>query len=446
MAAPSAFGGLDLSIIGLGTQYPPYDLQPSALNTIADKFYPESEAMGKVLKVNTFTGIETRSSVGTPDHPLVNQPKAPSIEDVHKIFISDGVPLAVKAARKAIDEARIDLKSITHIVSTTCTDSANPGFDHYVAKGLGITHKVEKVLLHGVGCSGGLAAMRTGANLALGHKARGIPARVLCVALEVSTTLVRSELDSINELQETRIGACLFSDCASAVVLSNGLGDPVDPVYDLLGWDHRIIPDTEEDLGFDVHPLGWKVILTPKVPKVASEIVRPAFDDLLAQLPNLPAGCREPADFDWAMHPGGSSILAGVERAMGYSDMHQRASYMTYMQHGNSSSATIFSVMDRLRTKEMDAMAPGGRVREHVVGCAFGPGIAVEICMLKRNLQHGTKLIALQTPPETDSESGGDIGDGDESVTDESFGNSNEGLGQKDNQFVQDALEQLDLD
>lgn len=170
--------------------------------------------------------------------------------------MSDGVPLAVRAAQKAIAEAKIDISQITHIVATTCTDSANPGFDHYVLKKLGITHQVERVLLHGVGCSGGLATLRTGANLALGHKARGKPARVLCVALEVSTTLVRSELDSINELQETRIGACLFSDCGSAVVLSNGIGELSEPVYQLLGWNFRTIPDTEDDLGFDVDPAG----------------------------------------------------------------------------------------------------------------------------------------------------------------------------------------------
>jgi fungal type III polyketide synthase len=221
--------------------------------------------MKKVVSINHFTGIDTRSSIGTPDHPLVNQEKPPTISELHDIYFSDGVPLAVSAAQKAIDEAKTDLTQITHVVATTCTNSANPGFDHFVVKGLGITHQVERVLLHGVGCSGGLASLRTAANLALGHKARGKPARILCVALEVSTTMVRSELESIHELQETRIGVALFSDCASAVVLSNGLGEPTVPVYDLLGWDHRIIPDTETDLGFDVHPLGnltWHRVLS----------------------------------------------------------------------------------------------------------------------------------------------------------------------------------------
>ena len=209
-----------------------------------------------MLAINRYTGIDTRSSVGTPDHPVVNKPQPPSIADLHKVFISDGVPLAVTAAREAIREAKIDLREITHIVSTTCTDSANPGFDHFLAKDLGIQHTVEKVLLHGVGCSGGLAALRTGANLALGHAARQRPARVLCVALEISSTMARSELESIHENQEIRIGLCLFSDCASAVVLSNGVGERKEPVYDLLGWQHRIIPDTEDDLGFDTDPVG----------------------------------------------------------------------------------------------------------------------------------------------------------------------------------------------
>jgi type III polyketide synthase len=214
--------------------------------------------MKKVLMINNYTGIDTRSTIGNIDHPIANQGKAPSIAELCKVFLKDGVALAVAAARKAVTEAGIDISQITHVVSTTCTNSANPGFDHFVCKALGITQTVEKVLLHGIGCSGGLAALRTAANIALGASFRGRPARILVLALEISSILVRSELDSIHELQETRIGVTLFSDCASSLVLSNGIGrhGNEEPVYELLGWDHRIIPDTEEDLGFDVDPLG----------------------------------------------------------------------------------------------------------------------------------------------------------------------------------------------
>ncbi|KAJ8122243.1 hypothetical protein ONZ43_g1514 [Nemania bipapillata] len=144
MATNNTFGELSLSIIGLGAQYPPNELKADELAKLAAKFHPGSHAMERVLSINRFTGIETRSSIGTADHPLVNKEAPPSIAELHETFMSDGVPLAVEAARKAMAEACLDASQITHMVSTTCTDSANPGFDHFVAKALGLLPSVEK--------------------------------------------------------------------------------------------------------------------------------------------------------------------------------------------------------------------------------------------------------------------------------------------------------------
>ncbi|KAL2149343.1 hypothetical protein VTH82DRAFT_8691 [Thermothelomyces myriococcoides] len=443
MAAQPEFGDMGLSILGLGTQYPPYDLKPSSLEVLSKRFYPESPAMNKVLSINRYTGIDQRSSIGTADHPLVNRPDPPTIAELNETFMRDGVPLAISAARKALAEAHVEPAQVTHMVSTTCTNSANPGYDHFVAKELGLQPSTEKVLLHGVGCSGGLAALRTAANLCLGHTMRRKPARILVVALELSTPLVRSELESINASQETRIGVALFSDCASACLLSNSLpfpdsgpsGGPLPPpspgIYSLIGWQHRTIPNTEHDLGFDVDPLGWKVVLSPRVPQLTQSVLLPTFTSLLASLPppfspspsppssssgygqqqeqkETAATEPKPADFDWAMHPGGATILTGAEQALGITPVHMRASYDTYINHGNSSSATIFSVLDRLRHKDMDALAPSaGGVKEHVVGCAFGPGITVEMCMLRRRMDPRASARGMETPPETESE--GDV-------------------------------------
>ena len=214
--------------------------------------------MSKVLSINKFTGIETRSTIGEVDHPLANQPAPPTITQLNELFMDIGVDLSVRACQQAIVEWGGQLDDITHMVSTTCTNSANPGFDHFVLRKLGLRLGIEKVLLSGIGCSGGLAAIRTAANLALAATHRGRPARVLVLACEISSILVRSELESISANQETRIGVCLFSDCASACILSNGVGDaPSGPsIYDIVGWKHDVIEDTEKDLGFDVDPMG----------------------------------------------------------------------------------------------------------------------------------------------------------------------------------------------
>ena len=210
------------------------------------------------MTINKYTGIETRSAIGTIDHPIANQASAPSIGELCELFLDDGVKLSVAACRKAISEWGGNVDEITHVVATTCTNSANPGYDHFVAKALGLSGSVEKILLHGIGCSGGLAALRTAANLAYGSSFRRKPARILVMACEISSVLVRSELDSISQNEEVRIGTCLFSDCASALVLSNGIDDDAEGkgVYELADWKHDVLPDSENDLGFDVDPLG----------------------------------------------------------------------------------------------------------------------------------------------------------------------------------------------
>ncbi|KHJ33871.1 putative chalcone synthase c protein [Erysiphe necator] len=404
----NTFDDINLSIIGLGSEYPPYNHEYSVLERMCAQHYPENAALDKVKMINRYTGIDNRSAVVPADHPLVNMDRPAYISELSEIFLKDGVALAVSAARKALHEAQISPFEITHMVSTTCTNSANPGYDHYVMKGLGITQPVERVLLQGIGCSGGLAAIRTAANLALAHTFRGRPARILVTAVEICSLMIRSELNSIVETGETRIGVTLFSDCASSLVLSNGLGHQrAEPIYELLGWDHRIISNSDADLRFDAHPNGWKVVLSPRVPKLACEIVKPSFDILMSSLPNLPPNYREAADFDWALHPGGSTILTGVEKELNLTPEHMRASYDIYMNHGNSSSATIISVLSRLREQDMNECAPNGKVKDFVVGCAFGPGISVETCMLKRNLNHVRRILrraGALTPPETESE------------------------------------------
>lgn len=217
----------------------------------------------KVLAINENTGIDVRSVACAVDHPMLNGPTAATIDELSAFFLTEGVKLAVGASRKAIEEWGGDISQITHVVATTCTNSANPGYDYYVARELGLGGTVERTLLHGVGCAGGLAALRTAANIALGATFLGRPARILVVTCELASLMARSELDSLHENQELRIGVTIFSDGSSALVLSNGIGEPAGfkPVYNLLAWDHRTIPETDKDIGFDVHPNGMLLTL-----------------------------------------------------------------------------------------------------------------------------------------------------------------------------------------
>jgi type III polyketide synthase len=115
------------------------------------------------------------------------------------------------------------------------------------------------------------------------------------------------------------------------------------------------------------------------------------FEDLVSRIPELvDLGKFKASEYDWALHPGGATVLSGIEKAMNIAPELLRASYEIYITHGNSSSATVFSVLNRLLE---------GDTTEHIVSCAFGPGIAVEMMMLKRHDR--TSGSGTESPAET---------------------------------------------
>jgi hypothetical protein len=121
--------------------------------------------------------------------------------------------------------------------------------------------------------------------------------------------------------------------------------------------------------------------MTKDVPKTAIGAITPMFTHL-----NTPASIihkhttqARPSShdaFDWALHPGGAAILQGAKQALHLSDDHLRASLAIYSAYGNSSSPTVLIVLDQLRKM--------GKGRDDVVATSFGPGMMIEMCLLKR--------------------------------------------------------------
>ncbi|KAH0378672.1 chalcone synthase B, partial [Aureobasidium melanogenum] len=210
-----------------------------------------------------------------------------STAEMDYLFHTAGVDMTVQACNKAIEEWTGNSGDITHTVAVTCTNQGNPGFDVLINKRLGLSTSVERILLHGVGCAGGLAIMRTAAQLACGATMRGRPARILCFACELSTPNIRYELDAVAncaELSQVSIAGALFSDAAAAFVLCNDLElhCGIEPVFELLDWTTAIIPGTINELGFRAEAKGYRTVLNRSVPKHAISAVPPTFDKLLS--------------------------------------------------------------------------------------------------------------------------------------------------------------------
>lgn len=122
-------------------------------------------------------------------------------------------------------------------------------------------------------------------------------------------------------------------------------------------------------------------VITKEVTKAAVDSILPMFNKMRShsELPSKKRPQPQPCDltsYDWALHPGGAAILNGAQQTLHIEDDHIRASREVYTKNGNSSSVTVLIVLDRLRHM--------GRGRDDVVAASFGPGMVIEMCMLKR--------------------------------------------------------------
>ncbi|KAL2833963.1 thiolase-like protein [Aspergillus pseudoustus] len=416
-----------LYITGLGHQYPPYLQTPDKLDEFASRFYDtERPSLKKLLAVTHNTGIASRSSVqpytpGTSSFAM--GPTPPTITEIDTFYRAAGVDLTAQACKKALRDARTPASKITHTAAVTATSQGCPGFDLLVAQRLGLaisssspsrTKSVQRILIQGVGCAGGTAVLRAAAQLAQAATLRGEAARILAFACELCTPNVRhdlSEAAACGDPADVSIVAALFSDAAGAFVLCNGIAldedredkcntgegeeDEVRPWYELLEWGCDVIPDTVGLMGFVTEADGYRTILSRQVPEQAKIAIGPMFASLLPgyqkQLQRQiiqsssssagPSAEQDPApltvhDFDWALHPGGAAIIDGAKEALNLSEDHVKTSRETYRTRGNSSSPTVLILLDKLKSAGQ---------REHVVMTSFGPGITIEMALLRRS-------------------------------------------------------------
>jgi type III polyketide synthase len=95
------------------------------------------------------------------------------------------------------------------------------------------------------------------------------------------------------------------------------------------------------------------------------------------QTSSLPApDASDLASFDFAVHPGGRSIVEGLADALSLSEEQLRHSWSVLSRFGNMSSATVLFVLDSLRHDAQRA--------PWCVALAFGPGLSIEGAVLRR--------------------------------------------------------------
>ncbi|GGG05386.1 chalcone synthase [Paenibacillus albidus] len=356
----------EAAILGIGTALPVHSIsQQDVADLIASSLTDSPDLARFARRIFKSCGVETRftcdsSFLGPPEEcrylPSGDPSNVPTTRERMNKYQQEALPLGAIAAGKALKDAGISPDRITHLITVSCTGQYLPGLDVMLIRQLGLPPRVNRLPLIFQGCAAGLKAIQMARDVV-----KGAPgAWVLVVCVELCTL----HFQPVKE-RETLFAASFFGDGASACII--GSPEARHNPYLRLGSGYSVLlPDSVEDMTWEVGDTGYDLFLSPSIPKLLATHLQEELDILLerGQLPEL-----------WAIHPGGRGIVDSVQNVLNLSDEQTRYSREILRDAGNLSSVTIMFVLNAMR---LDMITREQALTEGVA-MAFGPGLTAEL-------------------------------------------------------------------
>ena len=363
---------MSFTIRGLATARPEHSIRQSDAAEIAKQFIGvDPEELRGLPALFKRTRVRTRGSVllsdgnGSPPRqsffPPATGPEdgGPGTADRMQRYAREAIPLALSASRGVFDGVEITPRDVTHLVTVSCTGFFSPGVDIALIKRLGLAPTVGRLNVGFMGCHGALNGLR--ASQAIG--AMDPSAVVLLCAVELCSLHYQYGRDP-----EQLVANAIFADGAAAL-LGQGGQAPATGDWRLVSCGSCLVPEAEDAMTWRVGDHGFEMTLSPRVPSLIGEHLRPWLESWLAQSGRTLAEIRS-----WAVHPGGPRILTSVAEALDLPPASIAVSAEVLAECGNMSSPTVLFVLDRLH----ELAAPGP-----TVALAFGPGLVAEAALFE---------------------------------------------------------------
>ena len=346
-------------IKGLGTATPPlYATQEEAYAFFSTRFAlkpAEQELYRRILldgKIKgRYLGMEaTTDALETdPDRLLAR-------------FLKFGRAAAVTAARRAMAEAGVAPAEIAGLVVNTCTGYLCPGLSSYIAADLGLRTSIRFQDLMGMGCGAAVPNLEAAAGM-LARRADG---PVLSVAVEICTATIFPSHEP-----ELVVSNAIFGDGAAAAVLDRVPDQHPGGLACLVDFASGLFPQYREELRYRTEGGRLRNHLSKRVPVIGARTVTEVASRLLAQ-----NGLTRNDIAWWAVHPGGTVVLAQVAKELSLTDEHLRFSYHIFENYGNMSSPSVLFVLRELLDRGRPQPGQKGLL------LAFGAGFSAFAALL----------------------------------------------------------------
>ena len=351
---------MPLSVIGLGTAVPQGRLSQAEALALAPQMATASPRQQRLLeRIYQRSGVNYRHCIPPSVSPN------PSTAERMRRYQPAALDLALRASRRALDDAGIEASAITHLITVSCTGFGAPGFDLALIASLPLSMDVARTHVGFMGCHGAFNGLR----VARAFVEADPRACVLLCAVELCSLHLQEGWNP-----DHIVANALFADGAGAVVAvgsaDGGGGSSRSKGLQLVSSASTVLPGSEELMGWIIGDHGFSMVLSPKVPsRIAANLI-PWLECWLAT-----QGLALPQVETWAIHPGGPRILRAVLESAGLEPAQIDLSTEVLQQFGNMSSATILFILERLRA------TPG---QGPCLALGFGPGLTVEAALLMR--------------------------------------------------------------
>jgi predicted naringenin-chalcone synthase len=366
---------MSFAILGLGSALPATHVTQSEALTVAQNLccrtpdqtellpslYRHTEisrrhlAFAPEVVADLLQGTKTTGSVFLPcdeDAPL-----GPTTQQRMSHYVQEAGPLALRAARRAIEQARRAPGDFTHLVTVSCTGFRAPGVDVELIKQLGLPSTVERTHVGFMGCHGALNGLR----VARAYTSASPGAVVLLCAVELCGVHYYYQWNP-----KKIVSNALFADGAAALVGVPECSASPD-AWRAVASGSCLFPDSEYAMTWGIGDHGFDMTLSTKVPELIAHNLRPWMEHWLGG-----NGLALADVASWAVHPGGPRIVSAVEEALSLDREVTVVSREVLADCGNMSSPTVLFILERLR---------GRGAKRPCVALGFGPGLAVEAAL-----------------------------------------------------------------
>jgi alkylresorcinol/alkylpyrone synthase len=277
-------------------------------------------------------------------------------------WIETAEELGEQALCRALTRAGLSTNDLGAIFFTSVTGIASPSIDARLINRMGLPRHIKRIPIFGLGCVGGAAGIARAFDYV-----RAYPDQVAAlISVELCSLTWQRQDTSVANV----ISSGLFGDGAAAVVLTGENRQASGPR--ILATRSTFYPGTEDVMGWDISENGFKIVLSPDVPKVIERYLAADVDQFLAD-----NDLRRSDIGAWIMHTGGPKVLEATAVALELDPEALEASWRCLRKVGNLSSASVVLVLEEYMNRRRPASGT------YSILAAMGPGFCSELVLLR---------------------------------------------------------------